>query len=463
MKTTFTFLASTCCFFSVAQAAPAPQPKADLRVEREVKRVLAAYQKVGDFSISSSDTLNGTRRQTSVGRFARDGRVAIQFEDAAPPSLAQPRKLTALFDGTQLIEARDGQLETRQTVEQMRKAGVVPEAMFERSPGLDLVARLLKSKKLPPIPLGGQALPSTFRPASNGRRQIVRVSRGQRNGKPVRLTSVLTIGSDGFLQRVETRSRVEGGLEVPLSTSVLSRPQPVTGARPFNWVSLAPPIQVVISPESRAVLERAAKLYGGLKSLGVRLDVESNIYRDGSNVPIERSAQVQWERRGLLRFESASTRERVIVDGNRTHQFWNGQYSSDDLSPQSKQNGTLSVLASSRGFFSATNCLSQLLRGEAPVLASLDEYSRLKASLKPSQNWNGTLCDVVETEGVYDGDEGSLAEAEYWFAQGDGRLLRMVSKSYEGEQWRNIDDVRFEEQRFNPSFAASTFQVGLLK
>jgi hypothetical protein len=222
-------------------------------------------------------------------------------------------------------------------------------------------------------------------------------------------------------------------------------------------------LQYLISPESRAVMERSAKFYGRLKSLAVRLNIESNVYRDGNNIPVNRSAVLQWERRGLLRFESQSTRERTIIDGNRIHQFWNGQYRSDQLSPGRKSDRTLSLMTSSSSFFDATTILSGLLRGKAPILTSLDEFTQVKSSLKPSQTVNGIACDLVEMSGAYAGDDGSLAEYSFWFAKSDGHLLRVVIKSFEEKEWRNIDDVSFEQQRFNPTFAASTFQVGLLK
>ncbi|RYG68474.1 hypothetical protein EON80_11585, partial [bacterium] len=60
--------------------------QADSRVDGEVARIVKAYEKVGDFSVSSLDTGNGNRRRYCTGRFARDGRVAFTLEDRSSPS-----------------------------------------------------------------------------------------------------------------------------------------------------------------------------------------------------------------------------------------------------------------------------------------------------------------------------------------------------------------------------------------
>jgi outer membrane lipoprotein-sorting protein len=469
---------------AAVQAAPKKTsvPKVDPRVERELRRVKAAYSGLGAFSMSSLETikldeLNQYKIYTQ-GRIDSSGRLAIKIEGKQGLKNADHLPIARLSNGTHWFQSIGGRPETRRTLAEVkrenpgkyRKPGDPLDDFFRQSIGLSTVLEFLRSEKLPGSQYGPHS-PPIFRALGNGRTQIESQDSTPAQGAEPACVSTLiqTIGRDGFLEGLEIRELTPG--EPPLVVKVaLSRPTPLTMEAPFDWPSYVSSFNpnFSISPESTSAFERAAKLYGGLKSLSFDIKSETTSATRPRQVMREKG-QVAWERRGLLRYEQSidGVPFSKVVSGGKT--LWlreDGVYTGMELGkgalPKSEEvlmwlNYGATPDSRDLDFGGTIRHLFYFLEGNTPLLTDLLRNSGMKAVFDSTVELEGVPCNMVkinQTTRPKDKQKPRI-DHTFWFAQDDGRLLRVIT-TYPAE--RKTIDTRLENQRFNPSFAASIFK-----
>lgn len=222
---------------------------------------------------------------------------------------------------------------------------------------------------------------------------------------------------------------------------------------------LAPPASTVsISPESRAVLERSSRLYGGLKSLSVELQTQSTNVYSGKTVKRRDLASVQWDRRGLLRLTNTINGS-SIMDGKR---LWKGQGQRYDVESVASDEKVTATLEEIRGSFGGGYVLIQLLQGQVPIVSRLRDYSKADIKLGPTTSIEGKPCDVVEME-LLTKAAGAIMPFRHqyrlWFGQRDGKLIRLRVRMHGHRGDGALDDTRLSNQSLNPAFATATFKI----
>jgi hypothetical protein len=465
---TFAVAVLLLCLRSV-QAAPqkAAPPYRDPQVSAEVTRLTALYQGWGDFSISSIDILRNdgpTFFMRSTARFAADGRRVLKASGQRDTRKTDRFQSVKVFDGQELVESDDGRPEKRQLASLSGKGAARVDQMFSLSMGLTFIKEVLNLDNPRRLKHEGTGGPRIFRDLGAGRVQLEMRTLRKYNGAMSRHVSLVNIASDGYVESVQLRITT-GGKQVFYGHSILSHPTALTSRDAFDWAVNAPPPdpKFFISPESRAALERAARLYGGLNSMSLGLKNRTVENLRGQRQTTDEEGELAWERRGLLRYFNSLTETALVVNGIASLKVDILGVERQPLPGKSKDTEVLRILArSSEEFGGAVGILVTLLRGEPPIVNELENYSQFKAWLGGEELLDGARCDVVEIRAVMltgdNGDEEQRLTRKLWFAQSNGRLLRIVE---EYPDWHGgvSSDARLESQRFDIGFAPSIWML----
>jgi hypothetical protein len=448
-----------------AFAVPKPE---DTRAAEVLHRMAKAYQQVGDFIVTSQDTvrdpepdndllipLNFTFTSTSTARWAADGRRTLFFQPEKKIGMARH---LSLFDGTQLVEADYHQEEIWTGPAELKRRPEKLRSFFRYSFGLDALSKTLDSKARADSFLSGG--PLTYRDLGGGKVRLESRLKRKKGNKQVDVLRSLILGKDGFLERVEERTTGEDGKSSLLNEGILSRPAPLTIAKPFDWVAFAPASQYVLQPEVRATVQRAAYLYGGLESYEVELQFEEkkDVWND-VNSAWGRHLKVSWDRRGWLRVEDLAKGTTYLIDGKVAFRTDGKQARQDRGYGGLGSYETLAALGvgGSADLSTAGAYLVPMLMGQSTFLPERQDFSQWKAILKRDQTLDGVACDIVEIEEVSETNN-SKTVALLWFAQDNGRLLRVNHDVTRGKEVISSFDLRLEKQRLDPQLPALMFK-----
>jgi hypothetical protein len=271
------------CIIAPATAAPQKSPLkkplarkpstkliTNARVLKELKRVAAAYEKLGSYTLSSRDSMkmpNFNLHCEAVGSIGKDGRRSIRARMFLNNEKSSAFELFKLYDGSQIRYLSTNQLrktekKQRFNAAQLKKNPSLLKRFFESSPGLAL-ATALRDENFGLTPQAGTAF--SFRELGQGRSEIrVRYSEkvsAQKNAPTQKnavndVSILLVVGRDGFLQRVEGKEGLRGAKGLSYYTnSFLSRPHAVDPKMAFNWGNLlSPPPQIIGQMDTVPVL-----------------------------------------------------------------------------------------------------------------------------------------------------------------------------------------------------------------
>lgn len=239
---------------AVAQKAPAPS-SAEVRAVRELKRMVAAYKKVGSFTLTSRDTIKVGPFALSghgEGSVAKDGRRSLRSEFTFNHNGALAIESIRLYDGQQFRESTNNRLlnsvvNTTRSAAQLKRTPKILEDFFVPSPGI-LVATAPQDEDFGLGKEPGKVF--TFRDLGQGKSEItVRHLRKRPSGVQEVSTRML-IGSDGFLERVEGKETPRGSRQAGFYVNCyLSRPQPLDAKASLNWDNLMSPPPLIIGDQ----------------------------------------------------------------------------------------------------------------------------------------------------------------------------------------------------------------------
>lgn len=435
-------------------ASPA-SPGIDPHVVRQLKRVIAAYEKLGSFTVSSFETIETPTtvlHLKSVARLAPDGRMAVKTAPLGGNGQWQPWKRVRVFDGRYFIESVDGRPESRQFLPQWQFEENPLKTFFRGSFGLAFIPRLLHSKSSPNLSSGLETESYRLHPLGGGRMQIECRVEGAKTEGITYGVLYLNIAADGTIERLTARRSMNGQREYQIQTR-FSRPTPLRLKNAFDWTNFAPAPNpqgsFYISPQSQAAFKRAARLYGRLRSYATDFEVQT--YIEDWNDPFEpdETGKLLWERRGRLRFENSAVEEVIVSDGTSVWEAMFEEYSREPLRESTPSGDVLGLIGvgspHSADLGAVTGYLVDFLRGSGS-LDDLDVYQSYKANLFPAHTLDGVQCDVVVIRSMLLESESKRPnETKVWFARNDGRLLRIT------QDWgQQKSDVRLRNERFNP-------------
>ena len=477
MKTRFFCLLALFCALNTPvwaqKATKTAQSKIDPRAETALRKMVAAYEKLGEFSITSLDTKTNytfgegeapARRFRASGRFGKNGRAALKVETLNVKGQPTGIALAQLSDGTTFYQVGNRGSATIETLAELQgeEKNEATRRFFRASPALQAIAIGLRLKTLSFSEVDSKIGFVTFRSLPNGDSQVEASENGPDGaGSSFRLT----LAPSGFLRKMETRLVL--GLTSIGIESQLSTPIPLRGDDNFSWKTFAPPPDpnFSIPDAARALFERAAKLYGALNSLSVRAVSTSTI---NGKSKTERGG-FDWERRGLLRYENQALRKSVVIDGKtrwdlRDSGARNPKFSINQLNSSDNTAEVLQALGSEIGLESLGAQFQQLLSGRPLIFSEINQnnISHVRARILPSQTIKDQLCDVVEvvtrTKAVGVFAPATRFESTYFFARGDGSLHRVSDRFTSEDQPVEDSVLNIESQIMNPVLAPQTFQ-----
>ncbi|RYG68651.1 hypothetical protein EON80_11215 [bacterium] len=475
-----------------AQAQAAPSPAADL------ERMRQAYRKLGDFSVTSVDVINlgrethhikGTGYWSATGKMAFKAEERIREEDMAlgintggitpktpflkKPNSAETISTGQLYDGQEFLESIGGHPPIRKNAKVLEQNPRALDAFFKRTVGLDLLWKELRGYQPWASQISRPRGQFTRRALGGGR--VLIEERLKQPGDITNTVLKLTIGASGYLERCESLVFMQ---DIPLSaaSAVLSRPVPIGGKNVFAWSHVAPPANpnFSISPQSAAAFERAANLYGSLKSIDLELEVKSDQpieMLDGPPMFLYEKGRLAWVRPGLLRYESSRSEGKTAAQevsvyngGNVWHKSGNSLYkvpTSYVISPDDPLLGLAQMVGVGSDSDKIVLTLASLLYGETEPLDVPDRFNRCKAVLWPGKIRDGIECDVVDIQWGYVGNKFPFQTGKkFWFARDDGRLIHVTEYSPASRSSR-VTEMSVKAQRFDPELPAATFKFVL--
>ncbi len=232
------------CLITITQAQNAP-PRRDPRVSAELRRMVAAYKKLGAFSVSSQDVkkidVYQLRRRNSLGRFGLPGRVALRIEELNSQNVKQSVSIVRLMDGKNFIESQNGGPAQQQTLPAASVKGSDSrlQRFFAPSLGLESLASILESGALPLQESEPNTVTPRFQILPGGESLIEAHAQTWRSSGDL-AASVFRfhIGKNGFLKRLEySIGQAPGRLT---GTAILSTPTPINAQTAFRWQEFAP-------------------------------------------------------------------------------------------------------------------------------------------------------------------------------------------------------------------------------
>lgn len=261
--------------------------------------------------------------------------------------------------------------------------------------------------------------------------------------------------------------------------------QEATDGAVYDWKTIAipdvaapgpkPAPKISIEPSATRIFGRAAALYGGLSALqmGWREEMTAPNAAGGKQTA---TVQIAWDRRGRLRLENSLGLDQLVVVGPRAQSSLDasglgyGEKAKYKTQPI-KDDGQAALLAGEALEWGGghISTLGKLLGGtnilapdEVTSTVTAEELFEMSAVALPSEPLDGQPCDLVRVIKRYD-DRGTVARGDtakrliYWFAQKDGRLLRVQTYAKEGTQKPYSADMNVTSQEFKPVFGNETF------
>ncbi|RYG63370.1 hypothetical protein EON80_21360 [bacterium] len=98
-----------------------------------------------------------------------------------------------------------------------------------------------------------------------------------------------------------------------------------------------------------------------------------------------------------------------------------------------------------------------MLMGHSTFLPETQDFDKWNGKLKWDQSLDGVACDLLEIEAVSEANSSKTIDL-LWFAQDNGRLLRVNENVTRGEEVISSFDLRLDKQRLNPQLPASMFK-----
>ena len=257
-----------------------------------------------------------------------------------------------------------------------------------------------------------------------------------------------------------------------------------------------------IDPKAHQIWLRAARLYGGLKTLQIawkKRDSDPSVSAPSGHGPLVSNSTVSIDYQGFLkklRFEMQQdgVQAQVIIDGE-TLALANSTGFEDmpsqislitEVVPDAIKRKKMKVFikkidpidgGAGAAIFSTLNdsssdTVTTLFRwlfgddglSEKGVSQRIKQgyYSSLRAITLPAQIFQGELCDLVRVT-TLDNDlmpeKGAyLVQKTYWFAQKDGRLLRIQEHTKLGSSPASTSDLQVTMQDLAPQFSDQSWK-----
>ena len=223
--------------------------------------------------------------------------------------------------------------------------------------------------------------------------------------------------------------------------------------------------KVSVDPKARALFARAIAFYKPARTLSVAW----TITEDGVSTP----ASFDLDRAGRLRFADNNLSTALTVIDGKT--MWTldlsgaaygeaAHYQRDAVEAGGAPLRVMLMLEAPLGL-SAT--LVDWLSGDntldaGAIAAQMRgmEYSNYRVALLPAQPLGGVACDIVRVSTKATDPDGEVDQTQttYWFARGDGRLMRFQERALFGSTVAQDADSRITAQKINVTFAPDTFK-----
>lgn len=260
-------------------------------------------------------------------------------------------------------------------------------------------------------------------------------------------------------------------------------PQEALDTEVYSWKTIAipgvdepaprPAPVVHIDPKATELFARTAGLYSGLTALQMawREEVSDPKISDKHTAMVK----IAWEQRGRLRLEDSDGMDQLVVIGPKTKSRVDSsgviygekaKYKIEKFGPEQAEltasealewgGAHITVLAK---WMDGTNILDA---AEVKTTVDAEELFEMRATVLAPQPFEGLPCDIVQITKRYD-DKYTLAKGEtvktekYWFAQADGRLVRVQTDSVEGKEKPYAADMKVTAQDLKPVFPESMF------
>ena len=257
-----------------------------------------------------------------------------------------------------------------------------------------------------------------------------------------------------------------------------------------------------IDSKAHQIWLRAARLYGGLKTLQIawkKRDSDPSVSAPSGHGPLVSNSTVSIDYQGFLkklRFEMQQdgVQAQVVIDGetlalaNSTgFEDMQSQISGiTEVVPDAIKRKKVKVFikkidpndgGAGAAIFSTLNDSSSdtattLFRwlfgddglSEKGVSQRIEQgyYSSLRAITLPAQIFQGELCDLVRVttldNDLVPGKGAYLVQKTYWFAQKDGRLLRIQGHTKLGSGPASTSDLQVTKQDLAPQFSEQSWK-----
>lgn len=480
-------------------AVAAPNPTIDSRAAALFEKVKARYKSLKSFSVVGHETFVGggrTRfeRVETALQFPYRARLRVDSTDAnGKITLPRTRRLI----GAKSYQTWD-----------LVSAELAPNSSQFTALGSDKArAKALKNIYLPTVDLALSVFTITAGGNPTKMQNLQRVSIQktresntifdvitlvrQDKGDPNPITLEYFVSPRREISKFVVRRKVDGQNFVVTTRFDALQPnwkgsQSATDAAVYGWKTIAlsgidapaprPKAVVGVDPEARQIFARAAKLYGELK--GLQLEIRKTDVDPQYGTSTE-TTKLAYDADGRLRLETPDGLSELLVIGDKTKTTLDKELDFDDkgndkskltykIEPIDAEDAIDEINSELETAEFDLGPLSSWLRKENPLEAEnvetqvdVAELREFRAAVLPSQNFEGQLCDIVRVTTRFD-DKYTTARGEttkqetFWFAP-DGRLVRIQTRSQEGNQKPETHDWQMKAQEFNPKFDEKTF------
>ena len=471
--------------FSVAAVAAPAKPNIDARGVAALDKSIAYYKGLKSFAVTATDTITQpgkTQRFRSRLSLQTPLRMSLSVVDLDAPDPAREPQMIGLVGAGSLVISLNRQPATTIALHSEKERADAILNLSQTSPSL---VKSVLALAFNTNPARGDFVKSVrFGPIREGSRRLLNV------------TVVRDYGDDSALATLEYRlapqtyalqklvaHRQRAGRNVVIVTELgpalanWKGTQSATDAAVYSLQKLAPAIaqrapragqkvNVMIAPKARAIFARATALYAAEQRLRGAWTTHFGKY--------DFQVRFDFDRAGLLRLQQPETEDSLLVcDGKN---FWRqntlekparfkretapGQLTTAVIKELGLAIGGGPLISDGPDIADFINNINALSAQEVS-LKMTDEVLEFRATTLPAQVTGGQFCDLVRltTLGVrQSGAKGLRTEQlTYWFAQSDGRLMRVQERVTDGSSV-TTSDSQFTSQDFNPTFAPGTFE-----
>lgn len=446
-------------------AAKQPAPKANpAQTKAQFERIAKAYSALGAFSVTALDSQGmgkEVRRTKSIAYFGADGRLGLKLAQLDDRGQLTGNNLAQLYDGQNIILSINGEPEQR---DNLKQTGTKPTSVpitdfFSNTFGGQFIGVLSKHNR----EQEGYRIYGTYSVQSlpGGKTRIQNVTKYGSGKEAGSGTTTFIVGASGFVESIEA-SGVQNGRKTFHATTKLSRPTALSAAA-LTWDKFGPPPNpnFSIDAPSREVFERAAKLYGEAKSFATKISGTVQHSDESKKEPIW-TADISWERRGRLRLQSSRSSMVYSYDGTNSYVISEGSLRKVPTFATTPTELTFQLMQTTvpddDPFEKFNSLLVNLLQGETVDFTRGPRgIDARKVTLEADETLYDLLCKVVKTVAtVKSKTEPVTLEERYWFAESDGRLLR-VTTTLKLRDSQSLTDVRLNEQKIDVQLPDSTW------